>query len=568
MTKRFLSSLFIALIVVIALSVSAFAADIVDSGYCGGEGDGTNLSWNLDSDGLLTISGTGEMKDYTTIYEPDNSPWISDSVTSVVIENGVTSIGEFAFMYCSALTNIVIPDTVTSIERCAFFGCSSLTSIHIPASVTSIGFNALYTGGGGMGGFAPNSLTSITVDPNNPVYLGIGNCLIEKATKTLLYGCTNSIIPTDGSVTSIGDSAFSSCNSLTSIEIPDSVTSIGEDAFIWCTSLTSVTISDSVTNIGESAFRSCPALTDVYYSGTKKEWGKITIESGNDDLLNATIHFAEEDDDEYLLYYEQLMALQNMRFTITATASEGGTVSPAGRTAYKHGSSKTYTFTPDEGYEIASVIIDGKDIGPVDEYTFKNIKGKHTVSVVFAKSEWANPFTDVSTADWFYNDVRFVNEQGLMIGTASDKFSPNDTLDRATVVTTLWRLAGSPEAETDIVFDDLGNDWYTDAMKWAIANEIILGYGDGTCKPLAEVTREELSAIFKRFAEYAGIEADPAESTISQYTYSSWAENDVQWAESIGLFEEIGIDITDLTETATRAEVAAYLKRLCALINP
>ena len=166
----------------------------------------------------------------------------------------VTSIGDYAFQFCTSLTSVTIPDSVTSIGVGAFAYCTSLSTVAIGNGVTSIGAYA----------FAYcSSLERLTVADGNTVYHSAGNCIIETATKTLVVGCKSSVIPTDGSVTSIGDGAFLYCDSLTSVAIPDSVTSIGWGAFSGCTSLTSVTIPDSVTSIGDYAFDGCTNIASA-----------------------------------------------------------------------------------------------------------------------------------------------------------------------------------------------------------------------------------------------------------------------------------------------------------------
>ena len=205
------------------------------------------------------------------------------TITSIVIPNNVTSIGDEAFYNCEGLTSITIPNSVTSIGYRAFYGCSGLTSITIPNSVTSIGIKAF----NGCSG-----LESIVVDKGNTTYDSRDNCnsLIETRNNRLIVGCKKSVIPNN--VTSIGDGAFYGCSGLTSITIPNSVTSIGIEAFYGCSGLTSITIPNSVTSIGYQAFAYCSGLTSVTIGDGVTSFGNeifykcsslksIVVEKGN-----------------------------------------------------------------------------------------------------------------------------------------------------------------------------------------------------------------------------------------------------------------------------------------------
>ena len=203
-----------------------------------------NLTWKLYEDGTLNISGKGAMKNYNYYDNPSPASQKKDSVKKVVIEDGVTSIGNSAFDSCSNLTSITIPDSVSSIGNFVFYGCSSLTSITLSNNITNIG-NSAFAG--------CSSLTSITIPDR-----------VTSIEKYAFYNCSGlTSITIPDSVTSIGESAFRNCTSLTSITIPDSVTSIGKSAFSNCSSLTSITIPNGVTSIGEYAFQSCSSLTSI-----------------------------------------------------------------------------------------------------------------------------------------------------------------------------------------------------------------------------------------------------------------------------------------------------------------
>ena len=258
----------LALMLTLGLSAAAMA-DIVDSGTCGAQGD--NLTWTLDSDGTLTVSGTGAMEDFRQVKIDGewvlNIPWLShrSDITTVVIGSGVTSIGKTAFSQCSNLTSLTIPDSVTVIGKSAFTGCSSLPSLAIPDSVTGIGDFAFQSCSSLPSLTIPDSVTNVGKYAfsycSSLTSLTIGNGVTSIADSTFYQCGSLSSLTIGNSVTSIGDQAFYGSN-LPSLTIPDSVTSIGKSAFSNC-KITSLTIPDSVVSIGETAFYSCAELSSL-----------------------------------------------------------------------------------------------------------------------------------------------------------------------------------------------------------------------------------------------------------------------------------------------------------------
>ncbi|MBE6675692.1 MAG: leucine-rich repeat domain-containing protein [Ruminococcaceae bacterium] len=304
----------------------------------------TGLTKIIIPEGVNTIQlGAFAYTSLISVIIPNSVTEIGDAVFAgcanlerIELPGSIKSIGANAFAGCTSLIDGMIPEGVETLGYGVYSGCISLQSVLISNSVSSIG-DLLVEG--------CYSLTSIIVSDDNKTYHSVGNCIVETKSKMLIAGCNTSSIPADGSVTTIVGVAFADCPGLTSIIIPDSVTniclgafhgctgltsikvdpdnkmyysidncvietesgalilgcknsiipnsvtSIANFAFADCTELASIIIPNSVSSISEYAFTGCIALTDVYYTGTEEDWRAISIDSDNELLQNATIHY-------------------------------------------------------------------------------------------------------------------------------------------------------------------------------------------------------------------------------------------------------------------------------------
>ena len=238
-------------ILLIAL-LMGLSANAEESGTCG-----PNLKWHFTDDGVLTISGKGKMYDFSYF---DVGLWHEYDIKRIIIGDGVTTIGEYAFKYCRSLTSVTIPNSVTTIGQGAFHSCSALTSVTIPNSITKIDVATFIRCSALTSVNIPNSVTTIEMQ-------AFGEC----------SSLTSVTIP--NSVTEIGDGAFMDCSALTSVIIPNSVKTIGDDAFSKCKALTSVNIPNSVKIIKGYAFSGCTNLQKVNIGNRVKTIGKYAFEN-------------------------------------------------------------------------------------------------------------------------------------------------------------------------------------------------------------------------------------------------------------------------------------------------
>lgn len=257
---------------------------------------------------------------------------------------------------------------------------------------------------------------------------------------------------------------------------------------------------------------------------------------------------------------------------ITVKPSDHGTVSPS-RTMAGKGGTVTLTVTPDEGYRLEKLTVkdaSGNELKLVDQgegrYSFTMPDTNVTVEATFVLDDGAGlPFTDVAVGDWYYDAVAYVYENGLMTGTSGTLFSPNATTTRAMIVTILYRLEGSPVANGSAGFTDVAyGTWYTAAVNWAAANEIVTGYGSGKFGPMDPITREQMAAILFRYADFKGMDTS-ARADLSGYTdagdISAYAVEAMSWANAEGFITGTTATTLKPQGSATRAQVATILTR-------
>lgn len=259
------------------------------------------------------------------------------------------------------------------------------------------------------------------------------------------------------------------------------------------------------------------------------------------------------------------------RVTVASTTHGRVTVSPDNP---KTGDTVTITVRPDNGYVLDTLTVtnaSGKEVELTKvndtRYTFVMPNSKVTVKATFVAEEPSGmPFTDVASGAWYYDAVSFVYKRGLMAGTGDNLFSPNVTTSRGMIVTILYRLDGSPSASSAGFTDVASGQWYTDAVNWAAANDIVAGYGNSLFGPNDTVTREQMAVILYRYAQYKGYDTS-ASNSLNGYTdvggVSSWALTAMQWANAEGLINGTSGTTLSPTNGATRAEVAQILMRFC-----
>ena len=244
-------------------------------------------------------------------------------------------------------------------------------------------------------------------------------------------------------------------------------------------------------------------------------------------------------------------------YTIKATAGAGGSISPSGNVSVREGRDQTFTITPDKGYAVANVKIDGKSIGAVKAYTFENVRRNHTIEVSFAR---ANEFIDLPAGSYYYDAVLWAVENGVTTGASASRFDPNGICTRAQAVTFLWRAAGSPNPETRTMpFTDVPvGSYYYDAVLWAVENGITKGTSDTTFSPNDTCTRAQIVSFLWRS------EKTPVASSRNPFTDvkpGAYYLDAVLWVVESGITKGTTAMKFSPDADCTRAQIVTFLWR-------
>ncbi len=445
----------------------------------------------------ITLPFVGATKDndttdthFTHIFGEYGDVEVPANLNKVVITKA-SQIENYAFSECGGLSQIILSNTLTSIDNFAFNKCSSLKSIVIPHSVTRIG----------VGAFANcSSLSSIVVEPENPVYYSVDNCLIETNSKTLVAACKTSVMPTDGRVERIGDYAFSGCTTFDSFTIPDQVvyigaaafggctslksiiipngfTSISPSVFANCTSLTTITIPKSVTEISYYAFDGCTSLRDVYYDGTAEDRKQIQIGVRNNALKNATWHCKGD----VVKVFKDIKAEQ---WFVT-----NGAIDFVYNKKLFNGTSTT-TFSPDTA---------------MNRGMFVTVLGRlHGVDTTAISAQ--TKFTDVNSSEYYAKYVKWASDNGIVNGTGATTFSPLANVSREQICAMMVRycnFAGISlkNVNTPMTFRDASkiSGYAKDAVAACQKGGIVNGKDGGVFDPQGKATRAQVATIMMNF---------------------------------------------------------------------
>ena len=309
-----------------------------------------------------------------------------------------------------------------------------------------------------------------------------------------------------------------------------------------------------------------PQLPKATHSGRYSFDGWYTAASGGTMITTDTVFHKNDTVYAHWTYTGSSGGSSSGRtyHTIKASSDSNGSISPSERVSVRHGRDQSFTITPDKGYEIAKVLVDGKSVGAVESYTFKNVTKNHTIEAIFMKindnKSMPDTFMDVPKGSYYEKAVDWAVKNGITAGTGDNYFMPDGICTRAQAVTFLWRVAGSPTPKTEVMpFEDVPEgSYYYEAVLWAAENEITVGTSATTFSPELTCSRAHIVSFLWRAAGY------PSARTVNPFTdvpENAYYINAMLWAVK----QEITVGTTPSTfspdEGCTRAQIVTFLYR-------
>ena len=395
---------------------------------------------------------------------------------------------------------------------------------------------------------------------------GTGEATIDAATGKLTPVKVGTVKVT---ATKAGDASY---NSITSAEVEITITRATPTGAPKYTAITTIgkTLADAgLTTAGsnlsvpgtvkwvDDTGADLPATTTVEANKLYK-WVFTPADSANYTTLTGSIELYHKSSSSgsgwYYTYY-----------TIKATAGTNGSIAPSGWTSVRDGRDQTFTITPDKGYAVAKVLVDGKSVGAVKSYTFKNVTKDHTIEAIFMKSN-GNPqtgvFVDVAEGSYYEEAIDWAVEKGITNGVSSNMFAPNDPCTRAQIVTFLWRAAGSPAPKSMSSFTDVPADaFYAKAVAWAVENGITSGTGESKFSPNSTCTRAQAVTFLYRAS---GSPAVSGKAEFSDVSSTAFYADAVAWAAKKGITTGIGGGLFGSDNDCTRGQIVTFLWRAMA----
>ena len=583
------------------------------TGVCGAQGE--NLTWCFDRiTGVLSIEGSGDMKNYSLEGGRSTAPWadFAGSITDLSLADGITNLGAWAFYDCEHLTSVTIPGSVRIVESYTLSSpyletvifsegveylryhtldsCTALVYVYIPASMDLVDENAFDE---------CESLRRIEVSAGNPDYCSVSGVLYNKE-KTLLVrcprGCTQTVTVVNGT-TAIREYAFSDCDQISYVNLPDSVTEIGDWAFIGCYRMFGVTMSPNVTKIGEGAFCYCDNLRYATVPDGVTEIGDLCFNACS---RLASVKLGDSVASIGVRAFDGCSALSSVTIPAGVTsigyrAFSGCKMSsvdiPEGLTllsaeVFSYCTDLTSVVIPENVTRIRSNAFQG--CTGLERMTIQNpdceiLCGKSgipgTMEVCGYLDSTAQTyaeeygytflpltkFTDVNPSAWYAASVAWAYQNGITDGTGANTFSPNSTCTREQVVTFLWRAEGMPEPadpENPFTEDVKEGKYFTDAVLWAYSHtpRITTGIRAGRFGVGQSCTRSQVVTFLWRLA--GSPEPESMDSPFADVRNSGlWYYKAALWAAENQITTGTGPYLFSPNETCTRAQVVTFLYR-------